>query len=65
MSLRVFHVVFIIICIALSLYVAVWGVREYLVVHSSSALGLAAVFLVGGAVLVAYAGRAFRKLRDL
>ena len=65
MSLRVFHVVFIIICIALSLYVTVWGVREYLLSNSASALGLAGVFLVGGALLVAYAGRAFRKLRDL
>jgi hypothetical protein len=65
MSLRIFHVVFITLCIALSVYVAIWGVREFIASKSWSALGLSAVFVVGGAALVAYAGKAFRKLRDL
>ena len=44
MSLRVFHVIFIIVSIALCLYVAVWGVREYMVTRS---LGALAGFAVG------------------
>ena len=65
MSLRIFHVIFITVSIALSIFVAIWGVREFVVSRSGGALALAVVFLVGGAALVAYAGRAFRKLRDL
>ena len=65
MSLRVFHVVFIMICIALCAYVTIWGVREYAATRSMSALGVAGVFVLGGAALVAYSGTAFRKLRDL
>jgi hypothetical protein len=65
MSLRIFHIIFIAVCIALSVFVVGWGVREFLATRSAGALMLAIVFLAGGALLVAYAGRAFRKLRDL
>lgn len=65
MSLRVFHVIFIIVCIALCAYVAFWGFREYAAARSTTALTMAITFLIGGAVLVAYSGKAFRKLRDL
>ena len=65
MSLRIFHVIFITVSIALSIFVAIWGVREYVATHSTGALALAVVFLAGGAALVWYAGRAFRKLKDL
>jgi hypothetical protein len=40
-------------------------VREFALSRSWNALALALVFVVCGAALVAYAGRAFRKLRDL
>ena len=65
MSLRVFHIIFIAVCIALCVYVAIWGIREYMATRSVGALAMAAVFVAGGGVLVAYSGRAFRKLRDL
>ncbi len=65
MSLRIFHIIFVTVSIALSVFVAIWGVREYMATHSSGALALAGVFLVGGILLVAYAGKAFRKLKDL
>lgn len=65
MSLRVFHVIFIIVCIALCLYVAIWGIREFALTHNASALVMTGVFVTGGVALVAYSGRAFRKLRDL
>lgn len=65
MSLRIFHVIFITVSIALSVFVTVWGVREFLVSHSNGALLLAVVFLLFGVLLVVYANRTFRKLRDL
>ena len=65
MSLRIFHVIFITVSIALTLFVTIWGVREYMATRSGSALALAIVFLAGGVALVLYAGKAFRKLKDL
>ena len=65
MSLRVFHIVFIAVCIALSAWVAVWGIRDYMAERSGGALALAIVFLAGGLVLVLYGRKAFDKLRDL
>jgi membrane protease YdiL (CAAX protease family) len=65
MSLRVFHIVFVIVCIALSLWVGVWGIHDYMQERSIGALALAIVFLLSGLVLVLYGRRAFEKLRDL
>ncbi len=65
MSLRIFHVIFITVSIALSVFVAIWVVREYMATRSMGALALAVVFVAGGVALVLYAGRAFRKLKDL
>lgn len=65
MSLRIFHIIFVTVSIALSIFVAIWGVREYMATKSSGALSLAGVFIVAGIVLVIYAGRVFQKLREL
>jgi len=65
MSLRIFHIVFVTVSIALSVFVTIWGVREFLSSRSTGALVLAAVFLVLGITLVFYAGRVFRKLKEL
>jgi hypothetical protein len=65
MSLRVFHIVFIIAAFGLSLFVALWGFREWTATRSSGALALAVVFAVCGAALVAYGFVAVRKLREL
>ena len=65
MSLRIFHIVFVTVSIALSVFVTIWGVREYMLTRSMGALGLAAVFLIAGAILVWYANRVFQKLKEL
>jgi hypothetical protein len=65
MSLKVFHIVFIVVCIALSLWVGVWGIRAYMAENSTGALALAIVFLAGGLVLILYGRRAFEKLREI
>ena len=65
MSLRIFHIVFVTVSIALSVFVTIWGVREFLATRSTGALALAFVFLALGVTLVFYAGRVFRKLKEL
>lgn len=65
MSLRVFHIFFIAICIALSAWVGVWGIRTYMAERSAGALALSIVFLVGGLVLVLYGRKAFDKLKEI
>ncbi|MGZ4808979.1 MAG: hypothetical protein ACXV7D_06565 [Thermoanaerobaculia bacterium] len=65
MSLKVFHIVFIVVCIALSLWVGVWGIRGYMAEHNTGALALAIFFLAGGLVLILYGRRAFEKLKEI
>jgi len=65
MSLRIFHIIFVTLSIALSVFVTIWGVREFLSSRSVAALILAFVFLALGVLLVFYAGRVFKKLREL
>ena len=65
MSLRIFHLVFILAAFGLSLFVALWGFREYAATRSSGALVLALLFVLCGVGLVAYGMVAVRKLRDL
>lgn len=65
MSLRVFHIVFIVAAFGLSLFVALWGLREWMATRSSGALTLAVVFALCGAALVWYGLVAVRKLREL
>jgi hypothetical protein len=65
MSLKVFHIVFVIVCVGLSLWVGVWGIRDYMAERSVGALGLGILFLLSGVVLVVYGRKAFEKLRDI
>lgn len=65
MSLRVFHVVFITVSIALMLYVTVWGVREFMVSRSSLGMSMIVFGVVGALTLVWYGKRVFHKLKEL
>jgi hypothetical protein len=65
MSLRVFHIVFITVSVALTLYLAVWGVREFMVSRSMLALSMFICGLAGGASLIWYGKRVFHKLKEL
>lgn len=65
MSLRIFHLVFIVACFGLSVFVALWGFREWHLTHSGSALVLSIVFLLFGAALVGYGMYAVKKLKEL
>jgi len=65
MSLRIFHIIFIIASFGLSVFVALWGFREWSATRSSAALTLAVVFVISGVALVGYGMVAVRKLRNL
>ena len=65
MSLRAFHIVFVIVTIVLSLYIALWGIREFTEQNSTSALALAVLFLALSVGLAIYGKKVFVKLRDL
>ena len=65
MSLRIFHVIFIVASVILALFVAVWSVREYQATHNLGALALGGVFLIAGGAMVEYGRRWFSKLKEL
>ena len=65
MSLKAFHIVFVIVCVALSLYVGMWGIRDYFLERSYAALSIGVLFLLSGAILVVYGRSALEKLRNL
>lgn len=65
MSLRAFHIVFIVVTIVLSLSVGLWGIREYSEERSVSALALGILFFAMAIALMIYGKKTFTKLRDL
>ena len=58
MSLKIFHMVFIVLSFATSVFVGVWGLG-----HGQVALGV--VFLILSAALLVYGFRAFHKLKEI
>jgi hypothetical protein len=65
LSLRSFHVVFIVVSILLSLGVGAWGTQLYLQQASGQGLAIAVIFFLSGVLLSVYAVRYFGKLRRL
>lgn len=63
MSLRVFHIVFVVVCILLCLFVGLWGIRLYLATRAPLGIGLAAIFLISGLALTIYGQRVYEKLK--
>lgn len=65
MSLRVFHIIFVIASILLSFGVAAWSIQQYVTGASAYWLLLAVVFVACGIVLIGYGMKVFRKLKEL
>ena len=65
MSLRAFHVLFIVLSIAMSAFVGAWGFNRYRAGEGAEGLILAVVFFVFGLALVVYGARYFAKLKEL
>lgn len=65
MSLKIFHMVFIVASVLLSLTVAGWSVREYMQNREFSWLLFGLLFVGVGAGLVVYGMKAWPKYREL
>jgi len=65
MSLRIFHLLFIGLAIALSAWVGAWGVHRFRVDGAPGDLVLGVLFFALGATLILYGVRAARKLREV
>jgi hypothetical protein len=65
MSLKAFHIFFVVVSILLSLWVGVWGVQSYRAQGGASHLALAIVFFALGAALLVYGRLVARKLRAI
>lgn len=65
MSLKIFHIVFIVVSIAFSAFMAVWGVVHYRRSGAAGDLILGLSFVLLGGVLVVYSNWFVRKLRAL
>ena len=65
MSLRIFHIVFVIATVVLSLYVGLWGLREFSHERSYGALALALVFFATAIGMTIYGRKAAAKFKEL
>ncbi|HEX8173134.1 MAG TPA: hypothetical protein VF824_21550 [Thermoanaerobaculia bacterium] len=65
MSLRAFHILFVVVTVILSLFVGMWGVRQFAVERSAGALALSLLFFATAAVLIVYGKKVFVKLKEL
>ena len=65
MSLRAFHIIFVIATVVLSLYVALWGIREFSAERSYGALVLAILFLATAVAGVVYGKKVLAKFKEL
>jgi hypothetical protein len=65
MSLRAFHIIFVIVTVALSLFVTMWGIREFQQERNGGALALAAVFFLTAIALSIYGKKVYVKLKEL
>lgn len=65
MSLRAFHIVFIILTVILSLFVALWGIRAFAQEQSTAGLALGLLFLATAVGLMIYGKKVFAKLKDV
>ena len=65
MSLKTFHIMFIVISTAMSVLVGAWGIQQYRMESSSGGLAVGVTFLLSAIALVVYGLRFFKKLRAL
>jgi uncharacterized PurR-regulated membrane protein YhhQ (DUF165 family) len=65
MSLRAFHIVFVVVTVVLSLYIALWGIRQFSVERNGGALALGLIFLLTAVALMVYGKKVYVKLKEL
>mgnify|MGYP001161285169 FL=1 len=65
MSLKAFHLVFVIASILMGIFVGAWGIREYQVSGDIAALILGAVFIALGVFLIVYGRKMLKKTEHI
>ena len=65
MSLRFFHILFIVLSALMSLVVGIWAIDAYRADGSATWMALAVLAFAGGAFLVVYGNRFLQKTRNL
>jgi hypothetical protein len=65
MSLRAFHIIFVIVTVALSVFVTMWGIREYQQQQNVGALALAVIFFGTAIAMSVYGRKVYAKLKAL
>jgi hypothetical protein len=65
MSLRVFHMVFICVCVVLAAFVAAWAGQQFQAAQGAGYAVTAALALATGGGLIAYGAAFQRKTRQL
>ena len=65
MSLKAFHIVFVVASILLAFFCGIWLLHEYASTHNSSELAVGILFLLAGAGLVCYGKSVLRKLKHI
>lgn len=65
MSLRMFHLFFIAVSVALAAFVAAWAMGQYRVTHDATYLAGCVAAIVGAAGLAVYGAMFRRKTKNL
>ena len=65
MSLKAFHIFFILICTVLAAGTGIWALRQYSASGESGHLTMAVLSFAGGIVLLIYCPWFLRKLRNV
>ena len=65
MSLKAFHLVFVIASILMGIFVGAWGIREYQVSGDIAALVLGVVFIALGVFLIVYGRKMLKKTESI
>ena len=65
MSLKAFHIVFVIASILLTFFCGIWLLHDYAVTHDRPELPVGIVFLVAGVALLFYGKSVLRKLKHI
>jgi len=65
MSLKAFHIVFVVVTTVLSLFVALWGIREFAQQQSAAGLALGLVFLAMAIALMFYGRKVYAKFKEI
>ena len=65
MSLKAFHILFIVLSIILAFGFGIWEIRTYAVTNANGDLWMAIGSFVAGILLVVYAIRVIRKLKNV